>query len=166
MLARIKWYYMNIGPKEVLRSCLMPLVVLGVAALTGSASHVLIAGATLLAGFIAPAPVGRMICDNWDQIQRWQLIMRYVLIGAVFLLVARVIPGSPITFGAIVFVLGFTHGINFWGASHLNMLTERGVQELRKQASKPGSQAHPLIFIETSKPAAQRPTTNPGAKLR
>ncbi len=166
MLARIKWYYMNIGPKEVLRSCLMPLVVLGVAALTGSASHVLIAGATLLAGFIAPAPVGRMICDNWDQIQRWQAIMRYVLIGAVLLLVARVIPGSPITFNAIVLVLGLTHGINFWGASHPDMLTTRGVAELRKRASQFESDSPSTTFSHASQHATRNPQTHSGSRLR
>jgi hypothetical protein len=166
MIARLKWYYMNMGPKETLRSGFMPVVMLSVAAINGTAIFVLFTLVALLIGFFATAPFGRVICDHWDRIQRWQTIMRYLVIGSILLLLLRVIPAAPISFVAIVLALGFMHGINFWGASHPNMLTERGVQELRKQASKPGSQAGPLIFIETSKPAAQRPTTNPGPKLR
>ncbi len=166
MLARIKWYYMNIGPKEVLRSCLMPLVVLGLVVLNGTPVFALMTLGAMVVGFFATAPFSGLIFEKWDQLQRVQTFMRYLTLAAAVLIIAKILPPTLLTLAILILVISVMHGINFWGASHPNMLTERGVKELRKQASKPGSDARPLVFIETSKLAPQRPSTHSGSKLR
>lgn len=166
MIARLKWYYMNMGPARALQTFLMPFFLLGLAALNGNATYVLITLGLLFIGFFSSAPFGLTICNEWNRIQRWVSTLSFLIIGAVLLQVIKVLPASQVTFGVLVFALSLTHGINFWGASHPNMLTTRGVAELRKRASQPGSDARPLIFIETSKIAAQRPSTHSGPKLR
>lgn len=166
MIARLKWYYMNMGPKETLRSGFMPVVMLSVAAINGTAIFVLFTLVALLIGFFATAPFGRVICDHWDRIQRWQTIMRYLVIGSILLLLLRVIPAAPISFVAIVLALGLMHGINFWGASHPNMLTTRGVAELRERASQFESDSPSTTFSHASQHATRNPQTRSGPKLR
>lgn len=166
MLARIKWYYMNIGPKEVLRSGLMPLVVLGLVVLNGTPAFALMTLGAMVVGFFASAPFSGLICEKWDQLQRVQTFMRYLTLAAAVLIIAKILPATLLTLAILILVISVMHGINFWGASHPNMLTTRGVAELRKRASQFESDSPSSTFSQASQHAIGNPQTHSGSKLR